>query len=43
MLHVAWQTLSISPHVPLSGHYDVAILKDVAYDAEWTQLSKITS
>ena len=30
-------TLSILQHVPLSGHDDIAILNDVANDAELTQ------
>ena len=29
--------------LPLSGHDDVALFDDVAYDAESTQKSKITS
>ena len=32
--HVAWYSLSISWHVPLSGNDDVALFNDVAYDAE---------
>ena len=27
LLHVAWQTLSISQHVPLSGHNDIALFE----------------
>ena len=36
LLHVALQKLSISWHVPLLGHDDVAFLNDVANDAEST-------